>query len=805
MFGGLEIKGGADKKKEEESSASAPATSGFSFLSPPPSLTSSSTSAVPPPPPSVSSADVPAVDAVVESAPSSGFSFLKETKVESASALQSVEESASDKTPLPLPSSGFSFLTSAVGSSTAATTDAKVAAQEDQGEFNHGQNNQSEEIHAPPPPLPSASASISASSVNPPASSGFSFLSSTQPDQPEDTPSPPAAPSTVSAGNSANGSGSGSMFSMLNLKTEEPPCPPIKSDTAPSISSSSEDILSHANPNANANPKYPTGSGIVFGGAAKPKVVKKRSRTKKIGANVAGLPPSIPKPSYVHTDIKINTDINGNGNVDGNDNSNCNDNGNVIPSAPEAMKHSQPQTPEEKRMFRKLTDEANQAATRAENFMSSKQSSSYMGRYSNTDTIEEDYGDDGHTHATANGSGNGNGNTSTNANTNMQGSSSSNKEDSEDYKKAKAIAQEAMKKETTLRKIGFSAGLSGFFKRSLGGSSHGSVAPEEEVAAVVVEKKEEEPVRMQVPTYGESNAPLESENTLESDHVVQERLRQEEERQTRNSEELKKKHRVEVEREEEDRKAEEQRRVEEVRMLELEQEVRKKEDHRRQEAEEAARRTPDQILQQMLRDFSAKTQDATLAVAALRQEISTMQGKRVLAGKQERFAAQQISQAEKQQMEAAEQEDFELADQLAAVIEQHQREQEEKSQIFENIIGLIEDLDYKRLDVVKGVWKCFENIQKELKIFFAEQENSDIADGFEVMKKFENNSRKLAAVYERLSADLKNIERDDEFAKQEREELETNIHEQTFSIEDLRDVAIEKLDGINIEIDDLRR
>jgi len=223
------------------------------------------------------------------------------------------------------------------------------------------------------------------------------------------------------------------------------------------------------------------------------------------------------------------------------------------------------------------------------------------------------------------------------------------------------------------------------------------------------------------------------------------------------------------------------------------------------EAQEAARRTTDQILQQMLRDFSAKTQDATLAVAALRQEISTMQGKRVLAGKQERFAAQQISQAEKQQMEAAEQEDFELADQLAAVIEQHQREQEEKSQIFENIIGLIEDLDYKRLDVVKGVWKCFENIQKELKIFFAEQENSDIADGFEVMKKFENNSRKLAAVYERLSADLKNIERDDEFAKQEREELETNIHEQTFSIEDLRDVAIEKLDGINIEIDDLRR
>jgi hypothetical protein len=294
--------------------------------------------------------------------------------------------------------------------------------------------------------------------------------------------------------------------------------------------------------------------------------------------------------------------------------------------------------------------------------------------------------------------------------------------------------------------------------------------------------------------YGELNAPLESENTLESDHVVQEQMRHEEKRQTRNSEELKNKHRAEVvEREKEDRKVEEQMRVEEVRMLE-------------QEAEEAARRTPFQFLQQILRDFSAKTQDATLAEAALRKKISTMQGERVLAREQEQFAAQQISQAKKQQMEAAQQEDFKLAAQLAAVIEDYQREQKEKSQTFGNIIGLIEDHDYKRPDLVKGVWKCFENIQKELKIFIAEQENSDITDSFEVMKKkLGNNSRKLAAVYERLSADLKNIERDAENAKQEREELETNIHKQTSSIEDLRDVAIEKLDGFNTEIDGLRR
>jgi hypothetical protein len=108
--------------------------------------------------------------------------------------------------------------------------------------------------------------------------------------------------------------------------------------------------------------------------------------------------------------------------------------------------------------------------------------------------------------------------------------------------------------------------------------------------------------------HGESNAPLESENTLESDHVVQERLRQEEEMmQTRNSEELKNKHRVEVEREEEDRKVEEQMRVEEVRMLELE--VRKKEDHRKQEAEEAARRTSDHGLR---RQLEAKVMDAAV-------------------------------------------------------------------------------------------------------------------------------------------------------------------------------------------------
>jgi len=476
--------------------------------------------------------------------------------------------------------------------------------------------------------------------------------------------------------------------------------------------------------------------------------------------------------------------------------------------------------------FQQLSNEANLAATRAEEFLKHQQQTnsvskvSYTGRYSGTSTtargvVEEDYGDDGHDND-GDGDGDGDGD---------DGKALA----EEDYKKAKAAAQEAMKKETTLRKTmgGFSVsgGFTGFFKRNLSGSPSPITHPDEDANAnananAVVEKKKQSQVQVQVPSYGESKAPPSLE--LEGGDDQRERVREEEySRQKRYQEEEEenqhqKQHqqqqqnlRMEVERQEE----EEQLRLEEQMQLQMQMEIERKEreeSQRRQqeeEEEEAAKRlrTPEQLLQNLLHEFAEKSQQATLAVATLRQERSTMLEKRALAEKQERLATQQISQAEKQQMEAAEKEDFELADQLAAVIEQHQSEQEENAQVFEHIVGLIEDLDLRRLDVVKGLWKCFVHVQDLLKEFLAEQENSDITDSSDIMKKFESDTKKLAAEYERLSADLKNIERDEEFTKQEREELESNIHEQTSGIESLRDVAKEQLDGINLEIEELRR
>eukprot|EP00557_Chaetoceros_sp_GSL56_P004521 CAMPEP_0176502122 /NCGR_PEP_ID=MMETSP0200_2-20121128/14572_1 /TAXON_ID=947934 /ORGANISM="Chaetoceros sp., Strain GSL56" /LENGTH=696 /DNA_ID=CAMNT_0017901147 /DNA_START=4440 /DNA_END=6530 /DNA_ORIENTATION=+ len=152
-----------------------------------------------------------------------------------------------------------------------------------------------------------------------------------------------------------------------------------------------------------------------------------------------------------------------------------------------------------------------------------------------------------------------------------------------------------------------------------------------------------------------------------------------------------------------------------------------------------------------------------------------------------------------------EEEDFELADRLAAVIDQHQREKEELSQVLEKFEGIIEDLDYKRLDVVKRVWLCFMGVQKELQDFLQQQESSEITDDTEIWRKFEDDTKKLSAENERLMSYLKNIERDEGFAREEREELEATIHEQTSGIEELRDAANDKLNTINSEIDELRR
>ena len=769
MFGGLEIKGASDTKKEEEETAPAPVTSGFSFLS-------STPAPAPAEETTTTESNEEATANESNEAPSmmaSGFSFMsslipspiaagdeetKDAAVEAhekdenqesgdlSEAVSTVDNDVNEDgngTTVEAPTtSAFSFMTSTV----ASTSQTSLTSSTIQKEEEMKEEVAEKESVAEPTPV----------------ASGFSFMSS-----PSRTVSETTIEKTVDEPKSEapaqdTSSSTASMFSMLNLKTEAPPSP---KRTISTPAPAADDILSLA------NPKQPTGSGIVFGGAAKPKTVKKRSRTKKIGAAaisnaptvstapVSSLPPPVPKPAP-----KLEVEVT---------------------STEKDEIQPAPSHEESPMNFQKLSKKADEANARAEEFMKSIESSSggYSGRYSGTSTqVEEDYGD-------------------TSSAAVKPASPVRKSSDSEEYRKAKAAAQEAMKTNSS-SKSRFGGGLmSTFFGKR-------SATPTPETSTHGVTEKVEEP---KVPTYGEARAPSSSSlggsMSENSESLELQRQRELKEEARRLEEREQERIRLEQERAQAEKERiafEQQQREEEERKRRVEQQ-RIEEERKRIEAEEAAKRTPEQVLQNLISEFSIKTQNATLAVSSLRQERAAMMERRTLAEKQERLAAQQISQAEKQLMEAAEQEDFELADQLNAVIEQHKSEQEDAGQILEKIVGLIEDLDYRRLDVVKGVWSCFVNVQNEMEQFLKERESSDITDSTELLKKFESDTKKLAAESERLASYLKNVERDEEFAKEEREELETTIHEQTSGIEKLRDSAKEKLDGINLEIEELRR
>ena len=750
MFGGLEIKGNADKKEEKEE-ALAPPPSGFSFLS-------STTSLDPDPEPEPEPAK-----------PSSGFSFLSSTTQNETktSANQSDEKIEEDEDSAPT-SSGFSFLSTSAANPIETTAE-KVEEEKEEA-------NTAEKAATAP--------------------SGFGFLSSnavsdttaTAVDSSEGKKDDAASavPEPQSVGISSTNE---SMFSMLNLKSADTPKPaPAMSmvkATAPAMKpplpSSADDILSLA------NPSQLTGSGIVFGGAAKPKVVKKRVRGKKIGAkatNMASVAPVTPVTMSIPGPVPV-----------------------PVPSQPDEPPVLASETSEtrdtigkensEKRQF---TDDANQAASRAEEFISSRQpnsNSSYTGRYSDKSSIVEDYGDSG---AGASAS-----------------AGAKDDETSEDYERAKAAAQEAMKTSSAPRKMGFGGGFGGFFKRSLSNSSPASSITGEK------EKTPFEKTLMKIPVYGERKASddssYESDGGSDDDYGERENkltIQRECEREREHEREIAKHDeerlrrqeqgmlRLKAEKEAMENQYAEKQRLEEEHRAQLEQN-RTNEDRRKKEKEEAAKRTPAQLLQNLLDVFAEKSQSATLAVGTLRQERSAMLEKRTMAEKQERLSTQQIAQAEKQQMEAAEQEDFELADQLAAVIEQHKAEQEERAQILKKIESLVQDLDDEKIDVGKRVWTCFITIQKDLQQFLDLQEKSDLTDSSDLWKKFETVTKSMAAANERLSADLKNIERDEGFVKEERTELEAKISEETSGIENSRDVANGKLKVINDEIEELRR
>ena len=796
MFGGLEIKGAStapatEKKDDNEASDGAAATSsGFSFMAP---SSSSIVAAVETPsaPPSVSEITTqstePEPQASTASAPaSSGFSFMSDSTSKVS------EEKASS-----VESSGFSFMASIGADSNTNINTVNYA---------ENTNNDTKEENS----SGTSSSSEPASETTPSVSSSFNFLATTTSIStvpvPPSVPVPvpvPASVATITETQTKTESKptNDSLFSMLSTTTATKP--PL-----PSSAASTSDFLMQT------NPSQPTGAGIVFGGAAKPKTVKKRARGKKIGvggssatSSTTTIPaaaplPILPEPTYeVHQQQQHN----------------------YIPTA-----HNNNNTTTNES---DLKSQAEEAANRADEFISSKVTSSsssssskpsssslfsYTGRYSTEkSTVVEDYGET----ATAATTSNNNDYTETEIASSSISSTSNNKEKTYEYKKAMAAAEEA--KHLSGKKMGFmgSGGFGGLFKRGFSSSSTpspsynntssnssiGRISNEsnhsysqggekKSVAANVVE--------MKIPTYGEPNDTVteqyEAHNQIldHNDRSVGPSNSEEEMRQELEWE----RNRKELQRQELERKRYENELMERNERIRREEEETKKkyaeaqlkkqqkdEELQRLKEEEAKRRTPGDKLNTIIHQFSLIGKNNTCFIAELRQQRTSLIERRSISEKQERLATQQISQSEKQQLDAAEKEDFELADRLAAVIEQHEEEKKEHAQSRYDIEGLIKDVDEKRVNRGKKLLSCFEDVQSDLKQFLAEQKNAETSDSTEVLKKFEADTKRLSAENERLNADLKNIERDETFASEERSELEATISEQTEDIEKMRD------------------
>jgi len=750
MFGGLEVKGAStapSQKKTDDENNENTAPSGFSFMSTP---SAAPTESEPEPAPSTSGFsfmssvnDVPKETEEVEEVPEatstaqSGFSFmtniisdenLTQNQEEEKEEKENVTESTQDENAV----SGFSFLSTA-----AATTTDEVG-------------NETSETKIAETPITTASSSTTTTVPKDDTNSNkketnnslFSMLS-TNLGTSESSLNVSTTPSTTIDLTSPS--------STWGISTK-PPLP-----TSTSATAATQDILSQS------NPSQPTGSGIVFGGAAKPKPVKKKARGKKIGAGssatTASTPvvttSSLPEPSSFIPSSNLHND--GDSQV--------------------STSEMEYETPSTTATGKTLSDEAEAAAHRAEQFIASKMTSSstsstssYMGRYSYDKTIVEDYGDSSPAELY----------------------NKSNNNSSDEYKKAAAAAKEAKQLEASHRKMGF--GISSLFKRSFSGPTTGSKSDisndstHTETSLPSVRKTTE----WKVPTYGDPNENFDDQSSLKHhDHDEDEELRERRLEELRlemeREKELKDLERRKMERELHEREMMEKKQAEVERKRKLEEE--EKERLRKIEEEAAKRRTPGQELSNMIQKFSVLSQNTTCSISEMRQERLTLIEKQSAAEKQEHLATQQISQAEKQQMAAAEQEDFELADRLAAVIEQHENEKNEHSQSRQSIEGLIQHLDEKRSDKCRALLSCFEDVQFQLNEFLAKQENSDIKDSCELMNKFEQDTKRLASENERLSADLKTIERDEALAQEERAELEDIISEQTKDIEILREAA----------------
>ncbi|KAL3927549.1 MAG: hypothetical protein SGBAC_013041 [Bacillariaceae sp.] len=169
------------------------------------------------------------------------------------------------------------------------------------------------------------------------------------------------------------------------------------------------------------------------------------------------------------------------------------------------------------------------------------------------------------------------------------------------------------------------------------------------------------------------------------------------------------------------------------------------------------------------------------------------------------LSEQQIKQVEAQLQVAVEEEDYELADQLGQVAEAHKREKEEVSMMLDANVKALEHLDSQKHLVVLGVATCFSNLALRLTELKEKESSKDHSNDSGTFRQFEAIAKQLSVEKERLQQDAKHLERDEQLVAEERKDLESAISDQSGVLEQQRDDVKVKLEGVEAEIEELRK
>ena len=486
-------------------------------------------------------------------------------------------------------------------------------------------------------------------------SSSFSFISGSVP-----APAPAPKPELTSSG-----------FNFIDTAAREQPEPkaPPRELTAPSSSFGFMSApASSYSPTIGRTPDAePVGSGIVFGGAAAKKAVKKRTRAQKVGTARTELPAPTnaapPRPSYSTSPP---------------DTSPPPSYKSTSPSHYTYGKSASPPSPDNNATV-DTKEAALEAARRAEEFMAQKMQQT--STVTNASGYFEDYGAP----------------TTPPAQTTVGTRSP----DDDDYAAAKAAAEEAKAQLAAGRPP--SDGLVGrFFSRKApwGGSNNNVPVPSQHSLHSTHETPAE---RMQREQEEIKRAVAERQLAIQRNEVYLPR---------------------EV-------KPESPQSVEQLEAPTWGSSISRSSSWSRPPVPASPPTlpmSPAYKLEAMLGSFEENVKRAMDRVAQLRDQHKGLLDERLVSLAKERLATQSKAAAEAQQMAAAEAEDYDMADRLAAVIDGYAREKAELTSILDNIGRALAELDSQKCKVVGEVAACFARVKEELLSFQDEQKSNDKKD-----------------------------------------------------------------------------